>query len=133
MTGGSFESRFYKPTVLADVTTEMKIFREETFGPTAPILKVRDEKEALAVANNSTYGLSSGVITNDLQKALFLAENLQAGMVHINDASVHDEPYCPFGGCKESGLGREGGRHSMEEMSEMKWVTIQRGKRHFPF
>jgi acyl-CoA reductase-like NAD-dependent aldehyde dehydrogenase len=133
LTGGSFEGRFYKPTVLADVTMEMKIFREETFGPTAPILKVRDEKEALAAANNSTYGLSSGVITNDLQKALFLAENLEAGMVHINDASVHDEPYCPFGGCKESGMGREGGRHSMEEMSEMKWVTIQRGKRHFPF
>ena len=133
LTGGSFEGRFYKPTVLADVTTDMKIFREETFGPTAPILKVKDEKEALEVANDSTYGLSSGVITNDLQKALFLAENLESGMVHINDSSVHDEPYCPFGGCKESGLGREGGRQSMEEMSEIKWVTIQRGKRHYPF
>ncbi len=133
LTGGSYEGRFYKPTVLTDVTTDMKIFREETFGPTAPILKVKNENEALEVANDSTYGLSSGVITNDLQKALFLAENLESGMVHINDASVHDEPYCPFGGCKESGLGREGGRHSMEEMSEIKWVTIQRGKRHFPF
>jgi len=133
LTGGSFEGRFYKPTVLADVTTDMKIFREETFGPTAPILKVKDEKEALEVANDSAYGLSSGIITNDLQKALFLAENLESGMVHINDSSVHDEPYCPFGGCKESGLGREGGRHSLEEMSELKWVTIQRGKRHYPF
>jgi len=133
LTGGSYEGRFYKPTVLADITQDMQIFREETFGPVAPIITVKDEKEALAVANNSTYGLSAGVITNDLQKALFLAENIESGMVHINDASVHDEPYCPFGGVKESGIGREGGRHSMEEMSELKWVTIQQGKRHYPF
>ncbi|MBN2466616.1 MAG: aldehyde dehydrogenase family protein [Deltaproteobacteria bacterium] len=133
LTGGTFKGRFYKPTVLTDVTQKMRIFREETFGPVAPIITVHDEHEALAVANNTTYGLSAGIITNDLQKGLFLAENLESGMVHINDSSIHDEPVCPFGGCKESGLGREGGRHSMEEMSELKWVTIQRGKRKFPF
>ena len=133
LTGGSFEGRFYKPTVLDNITREMRIFREETFGPTAPILRVKNEKEALEAANDSSYGLSAGIITNDLQKALYLAENLESGMVHINDSSIHDEPYCPFGGCKESGFGREGGRYSMEEMSELKWITIQRGRRSFPF
>ena len=133
LTGGNYEGRLYQPTILSGVTRDMKIFTDETFGPAAPILAVKDVDEALAVANDSAYGLSSGVITNDLQKALYIAENLESGMVHINDQSVYDEPYCPFGGCKDSGVGREGGRHSMEEMSRMKWMTIQRGKRAFPF
>ncbi len=133
LAGGTFQGRVYKPTVLTQVTRDMSIFRDETFGPTAPILVVKNEVEALEAANDSEYGLSAGVITNDLQKALFLAEGLASGMVHINDASVYDEPFCPFGGCKGSGQGREGGRHSMEAMSELKWLTIQKGKRHYPF
>ncbi len=133
LTGGTHEGRFYRPTVLTGITREMRIFREETFGPTAPVISFGTDEEALEIANDTEYGLSSGVITSDLQRALYFAENLESGMVHINDASVHDEPYCPFGGCKQSGIGREGGRHSMEEMSEIKWVTIQRQQRHFPF
>jgi aldehyde dehydrogenase (NAD+) len=133
LTGGTYEGRFYRPTVLTGVTREMKIFREETFGPTAQIITFTTDEEALEIANDSQYGLSSGVITKDLQRALYFAENMESGMVHVNDASVHDEPFCPFGGCKMSGIGREGGRHSMEEMSEMKWVTIQRGQRQYPF
>jgi len=88
--------------------------------------------EALDIANNTSYGLSSGVITNDMQKALDFAFKLEAGMVHINDCTVADEPHVPFGGVKNSGFGREGGRFSMEEMTEVKWVTIQRGQRWFP-
>ncbi|MFH1113793.1 MAG: aldehyde dehydrogenase family protein [Pseudomonadota bacterium] len=133
LTGGTFEGRVYKPTVLTGVTRDMKIFREETFGPTAPIITFRTDEEALEIANDCEYGLSSGVLTNDLQRALYFAENLESGMVHVNDSSVYDEPYCPFGGCKQSGVGREGGRHSMEEMSEIRWVTIQKGHRHYPF
>lgn len=133
LTGGTYEGRFYRPTVLTGITRDMKIFREETFGPTAPIIEFSTDEEALEIANDTEYGLSAGVITNDLQRALYFAENIESGMVHVNDASVHDEPFCPFGGCKQSGVGREGGRHSMEEMSEMKWVTIQRGLRHYPF
>jgi acyl-CoA reductase-like NAD-dependent aldehyde dehydrogenase len=133
LTGGSHEGRFYLPTVLTGITREMRIFREETFGPTAPIIAFSTDEEALEIANDTEYGLSSGVVTSDLQRALYFAENLESGMVHVNDASVHDEPYCPFGGCKQSGIGREGGRHSMEEMSEIKWVTMQRQQRHFPF
>ena len=133
LSGGKYKDRFYYPTVLSGVTREMRIFREETFGPVAPVIAVKDEKEALEVANDTDYGLSSGVITNDLQKAFFLAENLEAGMVHINDSGVNDDPYCPFGGCKDSGIGREGGRHSMEEMSELKWITLHKGNRQYPF
>lgn len=133
LTGGAYEGRVYKPTVLTGVTRDMKIFREETFGPTAPIITFSTDEEALEIANDCEYGLSSGLITNNLQRALYFAENIESGMVHVNDSSVYDEPYCPFGGCKQSGIGREGGRHSMEEMSEMKWVTIQKGQRQFPF
>jgi acyl-CoA reductase-like NAD-dependent aldehyde dehydrogenase len=88
------------------------------------IIKVRDHEEALELANATDYGLSSGVITNNMQKALDLAFGLDAGMVHLNDCTVSDEPYVPFGGVKNSGYGREGGRFSMEEMTELKWITV---------
>jgi vanillin dehydrogenase len=94
--------------------------------------KVRNHEEALELANATDYGLSSGVITNDMQKALDLAFGLDAGMVHLNDCTVSDEPHVPFGGVKNSGYGREGGRFSMEEMTELKWITVQRGQRAFP-
>jgi len=133
LTGGSYEGRLYKPTVLTDVTRDMRIYSEETFGPVASIIPANDEKEALDIANDTTYGLSAGVITKDLEKAIFLAEGLEAGMVHVNDGSVDADACCPFGGCKESGQGREGGRYSVEELTEVKWVTIQKTKRGLPF
>ncbi len=133
LSGGTCEGRVYRPTVLMNVTRDMKVFREETFGPVAPIISVKDEKEALEVANDTIYGLSSGVITKDIEKAIFLAEGLDAGMVHVNDSSLDAEASCPFGGCKFSGQGREGGRYSLEKLSELKWVTIQKGKKMFPF
>jgi len=133
LTGGSYEGRIYRPTVLINVTHDMQAFREETFGPVISIISVKDEKEALEVANNTVYGLSAGVITKDLQKAIFLAEGLEAGMVHVNDSSIDAEACVPFGGCKWSGQGREGGRYSMEELSELKWVTFQKSLKPFPF
>jgi aldehyde dehydrogenase (NAD+) len=133
LTGGAYEGRLYRPTVLMNVTRNMQIFHEETFGPVASIIAVKDEKEALEVANDTTYGLSAGLITPDLEKAIYLAEGLEAGMVHVNDASIDAEACVPFGGCKGSGQGREGGRYSIEELTEVKWVTIQKGKRLFPF
>lgn len=131
--GGKKQGRCYEPTVLSGVTRNMRIFTEETFGPVAPIIEVNDFEEAIEVANDSKFGLSSGVITNDLQKAFYIAERLESGNVHINDVSLYDEPYAPFGGVKDSGIGREGGRASMEANTELKWITIQKGRRQYPF
>jgi len=131
--GGRFEGGFFQPTIVADVTKAMRIFDEESFGPVVCVIKAADSEEALALANDSSFGLSAGLITNDLQKAFDLSLRLESGMVHINDCSILDEPHVPFGGVKDSGVGREGGHYSMEEMTEVKWITVQMGKRQFPF
>ena len=133
LTGGTHQDNFYQPTVVAGVTSEMRIYGEESFGPITSIIKAGSSEEALAIANDTSYGLAAGVITNDLQKAMDLALRLESGMVHINDTTVSDEPHVPFGGIKNSGFGREGGRYSMEEMTELKWITVQLGQRQFPF
>ena len=133
VTGGTYQDRLYQPTLLTDITPDMKIYYEETFGPVASVITVENAEEALKVANDTTYGLSAGVITKDLEKALFLGEGLEAGMVHVNDGSIDADACCPFGGCKGSGHGREGGRYSVEELTEIKWLTIQKNKRQLPF
>jgi acyl-CoA reductase-like NAD-dependent aldehyde dehydrogenase len=133
LTGGKYEGNFYHPTVVADVTPEMAAFRDELFGPVAAVSKANDADHALALANNSAYGLSSAVLTNNLQLAMRFALELEAGMVHLNGPTIHDEGTVPFGGVKDSGSGREGGRWSTDEMTEVKWVTIQMGRRPYPF
>jgi vanillin dehydrogenase len=133
LTGGKHEGSFYQPTVVTGVTPGMRIYNEESFGPVVSVIPARDADEALAIANDTAYGLSAAVITNDMQKAFDLSLRLESGMVHINDATISDEPHVPFGGVKNSGFGREGGRHSWEEMTELKWITIQMGRRQFPF
>jgi aldehyde dehydrogenase (NAD+) len=133
LAGGKYEGRVYQATVLSNVTRDMRAWQEEIFGPVAPVLAVKDAEEALEVANDTSYGLSAGLITPDLEKAIYLAEGLEAGMVHVNDASVDAEASIPFGGSKWSGQGREGGRYSIDGLTEMKWVTIQKQKRQYPF
>jgi acyl-CoA reductase-like NAD-dependent aldehyde dehydrogenase len=133
LAGGKYEGNFYHPTVVADVTPEMAAFRDELFGPVAAVSKASDADHALALANNSAYGLSSAVLTNNLQLAMRFALELEAGMVHLNGPTIHDEGTVPFGGVKDSGSGREGGRWSTDEMTEVKWVTIQMGRRPYPF
>ena len=132
LTGGTYERLVYQPTVLTEVTREMKIFTDQTFGPVAPIVVVEDAEEALTVANDSKYGLSSGIITNDFSQALDIAQRLDTGMVHINDQTVHDEPQVPFGGVKGSGWGRLGGKAALEEFTELRWISYQRNQRTFP-
>ena len=133
LAGGSYSGNYYQPTALSDVVESMSVFRTECFGPVAAVIRADDHERALALANDSSYGLSAAVITNDLQKAMHMVEGLEAGMVHINGPTIRDEPVVPFGGVKDSGLGREGGRYSMEEFTELKWVTVQTGQQGFPF
>ncbi len=133
LTGGNYQASVFEPTVLADVTEAMSIFHTECFGPVAAVTRADDHEHAVRLANNSSYGLSAAVLTNDLQKAISVSEALETGMVHINGPSVRDEPVVPFGGNKNSGGCREGGHFSMDELTELKWVTIQTGQNRFPF
>ncbi len=131
--GGTSKGSYYQPTVISGVKPGMSIYREETFGPVVSVIPAKDHEEALALANDTAYGLSAAVITNDLQRAMEFALKLESGMVHINHSTAYDEPHVPFGGTKDSGMGREGGHFSMEEMTELKWITVQMGERHYPF
>jgi succinyl-CoA reductase len=115
---------FYRPTVLDMVSGEAKIAQEEPFGPVVPILRFHDLDEAVRIANGTPYGLQAAVYTNDLQRAFSLAKRIRAGGVHINDPTSLRWDALPFGGIKESGLGREGLRYAMEEMTEIKLISI---------
>jgi vanillin dehydrogenase len=105
--------------VLTDVTAEMRIYHEKSFGPVVSIIRAADPEEALRIANDTDYGLSAAVITNDMQHALDFSLRLESGMVHVNDTTISDEPHVPFGGVKSSGFGREGGRYFLEQPTEV--------------
>ena len=119
--------------MLADITPEMAIFHEESFGPVVCCIKAKDSDKAMELANNSSYGLSSAIITNDLEKAMQFADASDAGMVHINATTIQCEPNVPFGGVKNSGFGVEGGHYSINEMTQPKWITIKQGQMQYPF
>jgi len=132
LTGGQFDNLVYHPTVITGVQPDMRLFTEQTFGPVAPIVVVNDAEEALAVANDSKYGLSAGILTNDFNQALDIALRLDTGIVHIGDQTVNDEPQVPFGGVKGSGYGRFGGQAALDEFTELRWINVQRVPRTFP-
>ncbi len=131
--GGKFEGLCYYPTVLINVKAGTPFSREETFGPVVSVVEVESEDEAVAVANDTAYGLSAAVVTRDFAKGLALAERIESGIVHINDQTVSDEPQVPFGGVKDSGWGRFGGRAALEEFTELRWISMQLTPRHYPF
>lgn len=130
--GGKVSGRFVEPTILLGVTPDMLLYQEETFGPVVPVIPFRTDDEAVAIANDTEYGLSSGVISRDEHRALAIAQKLDTGMCHVNCSSVNDEPHVPFGGSKASGLGRHGGRWSHETFTETRWITLERGGRPYP-
>lgn len=133
MTGGVHKGSYYEPTVLKDVTPDMRIFYEESFGPVTSIIKAKDMDDAVRLCNDNDYGLSSSLLTNDLSKAMEASLAMEAGMVHINNATVADNSTVAFGGVKNSGVGREGGSYSMEEFTELKWITVQYRPAQLPF
>lgn len=122
LTGGKkLGGLFYAPTLLADVTDDMKICREETFGPVAPVIVFDHEEEVITRANDSEYGLAAYLFTNDHDRANRMSNALEYGMVALNCVKITGAPV-PFGGVKQSGLGREGSRHGLEEFTELKYV-----------
>lgn len=133
LTGGRHEGPWYWPTVLADVTPEMRIFHEETFGPVTSVVRAGDPEEALALCNDNEYGLSAALLTHNLELAWSLGMRMEAGMVHVNDTTFLSGTTAPSGGVKFSGFGREGGRYSMEDFTELKWLTMQVEPKKMPF
>jgi vanillin dehydrogenase len=131
VTGGETHGRFFPPTVLMDVTPDMRVYSEESFGPVVAIVPVEDVDEAVRVANDTEYGLSAAVFSADVNAAMEVARRLETGICHINDATVNDEPPMPFGGVKHSGWGRFGGRAALEEFTELRWITIQDDPRQY--
>jgi aldehyde dehydrogenase (NAD+) len=130
--GGSNEGLYFQPTVLTNVTVDMRVYREETFGPVAPVIAADNVDHAVELANDSDYGLSAGIITRNEERGLEVARRLRTGMAHINDSPVNDEPHVPFGGVRASGLGRHGGRQGIDTFTELRWITLERGGRHYP-
>jgi benzaldehyde dehydrogenase (NAD) len=131
VTGGQAHGPFFPPTVLMDVTPEMRVYSEESFGPVVAIVSVDDVDEAVRIANDTEYGLAAAVFSADVGAAVEIARRLETGICHINDATVHDEPPMPFGGVKYSGWGRFGGRAALEEFTELRWITIQDSPRQY--
>ena len=123
--GGKWLGNCCPPTILSDVTSEMVVFGEETFGPVTSIYTVDDLEQAMQLANDTSYGLSCAIFTSDISSAMKAAAKSDAGMVHINAMSIQDEPHIPFGGNGTSGLGREGTDADLDIMTRWKWITIQ--------
>ena len=130
---GEPSGRILPPHVFGDVTNDMELAREEIFGPIAPIIRARDEDDALAIANWTQYGLAGAVFTADLARGARFAERMQIGMAHVNDQSVIDLPTCPFGGEKNSGIGRFNGEWAIEAFTTDQWATMQHTPRRYPW
>jgi benzaldehyde dehydrogenase (NAD) len=132
LSGGEAEGPCFQPTVLYGVTPAMRVYGEESFGPIVSVIPVGSADEAVAVANDTEYGLAGAVFTRDVMRGLDVARRMQTGICHVNGSSVHDEAQMPFGGVKDSGWGRFGARAALEEFTELRWVTVQSGPRAYP-
>ena len=133
--GGTTNAPFFQPTVRRPAcATSSALWTEEIFAPIAPVVVVSGADEAVALANDTGYGLVNSVVTADLFRGGEIARRLRAGMVHVNDATPQDEASAPFGGIGQSGLGgRSGGDANLEEFTERRWVTINPGQVHYPY
>jgi acyl-CoA reductase-like NAD-dependent aldehyde dehydrogenase len=131
--GGKAEGAIMPATIVDHVKPGMAIYDEETFGPITTIVRVSGVEEAIRVANDTPYGLSSAVFGRDVTRALVVASRIDAGCVHINGATVQNEPQAPYGGMKQSGYGRFDGHAVIEEFTEIKWVTIEQADQPYPF
>ncbi|MGP6089648.1 aldehyde dehydrogenase [Antarctobacter jejuensis] len=130
--GGKAEGVLMEATLLDHVTPSMRIYTEESFGPTASVVRVGSIDEAVRVANDTEYGLSASIFGRDTVRAMTVARRIESGICHINGPTVHDEAQMPFGGVKDSGYGRFGGTAAIEEFTTLRWITIQDSPPHYP-
>jgi vanillin dehydrogenase len=120
-------------SLISGAITPGTIYGEESFGPVVTVVRVSGVEEAERVANDTEYGLAAAVFGRDIARALGVAKRIESGICHVNAPTVHDEPQVPFGGMKASGYGRFGGRAAIDEFTELCWITVQTGPRHYPF
>jgi vanillin dehydrogenase len=132
-TGGKPHGTMMQATVLDHINPAMRIYAEESFGPVVTVVRVDGDEEALRVANDTDFGLSAAIFSQNIMRAWALANRVESGICHINGPTVHDEPQMPFGGVKASGYGRFGGKAAIDEFTVLRWITIQCGQRHYPF
>ncbi|MEC1374214.1 aldehyde dehydrogenase family protein [Heyndrickxia oleronia] len=130
---GNISGNMVEPTILKDVTPNMTIAQEELFGPVVCVMPFETEDDAIAIANDTKFGLSGAVHTSNLEKGVELAKKIHSGMIHVNDITINDEPIVAFGGEKQSGLGRLNGQWSLDEFTTLKWISLNYGQRSFPY
>ena len=132
--GGTYEGLFYRPTVLADVPTDAPAYTEEIFGPVAPVVPFESIDDAVKLAGSTEYGLSLGILTNDVMRGMEIADRIPTGIVHINDQTIGDEVVNPFGGVKATGTSRIGGPEAnIESFTNVQWVTMRGQLPDYPF
>jgi acyl-CoA reductase-like NAD-dependent aldehyde dehydrogenase len=132
LSGGPAEGVIMQATLVDNVTADMRLYSEESFGPMVAMIRAKDEADAIRLANDTEYGLSAAVFSRDIARAMNVAKQIESGICHINAPTVHDEPQMPFGGVKASGYGRFGGKAGVDEFTDLRWMTIQMGPRHYP-
>ena len=130
--GIQIQGTVMQPTIVVDVQPNMQIYAEETFAPVCTIQRFHTLEEAIQLANDSEFGLSSAVFSENISQAFDVAKQIESGICHINGATVHDEAQMPFGGVKQSGYGRFGSKASIPEFTELRWITLQTTPRHYP-
>lgn len=132
LTGGESHDALMDATVLDNVSSSMRLYREESFGPVASVIRVADIEEAITVANDCDYGLSGAVFGRDVVRAMAVARRIESGICHINSATIADEPQMPFGGVKASGYGKFGGMAALDEFTELRWITLSTQVQEYP-
>ncbi|URW84008.1 aldehyde dehydrogenase [Alcaligenes sp. DN25] len=128
----NIEGALMHPLIVNDVTPDMQLYATESFGPVVTMTRYREDSEAIRLANDSEYGLAAAVFTQDVNRGLRIAKQIQSGICHINGPTVHDEAQAPFGGMKASGYGRFGSKSAINEFTELRWITVQTTPRQYP-